>query len=111
VDGIRFLPAPARRIPVWAAGFPGKLRPMRRAARLDGYFPVNLGSPGRFAEAVAQVEALRTGTGPFDYIAELEPGQDSAAYARAGATWLLTGFAPESLSVDHVRGVLREGPR
>jgi alkanesulfonate monooxygenase SsuD/methylene tetrahydromethanopterin reductase-like flavin-dependent oxidoreductase (luciferase family) len=110
VDGIRFLPTPARRIPVWAAGFPGKLRPMRRAARLDGYFPVNLGSADRFAEAVAQVEALRRGTGPFDYVAEAEPGEDSSPYARAGATWILTGFDPESLSAGHVRGVLREGP-
>ncbi|WP_370971149.1 LLM class flavin-dependent oxidoreductase [Amycolatopsis sp. cg9] len=111
VDGIRFLPTPVRRIPVWAAGFPGKLRPMRRAARLDGYFPVNLDSADRFAEAVAGVEALRTGTGPFDYVAEVRPGQDGAPYARAGATWLLTGFDPESLSVDRVRGVLRDGPR
>ncbi|MEU7791106.1 LLM class flavin-dependent oxidoreductase [Amycolatopsis sp. NPDC049159] len=111
VDGVRFLPTPVGRIPVWAAGFPGKLRPMRRAARLDGYFPVNLDSAGRFAEAVGQVEALRTGGGPFDYVAEIQPGEDSAPYARAGATWLLTGFAPESLSVDHIRGVLRDGPR
>ncbi|WP_290061869.1 LLM class flavin-dependent oxidoreductase [Amycolatopsis solani] len=110
VDGIRFLPAPAGRIPVWAAGFPGKLRPMRRAARLDGYFPVNLDSAGRFADAVAEVEALRTGTGPFDYVAEIQPGDDGSAYARAGATWLLTGFDPEALSVDQVRGVLRDGP-
>ncbi|WP_086840216.1 LLM class flavin-dependent oxidoreductase [Amycolatopsis kentuckyensis] len=111
VDGIRFLPTPARRIPVWAAGFPGKLRPMRRAACLDGYFPVNLGSADHFAEAVAQVEALRAGTEPFDYIAEVEPADEPSPYAAAGATWILTGFDPESLSVDHVRGVLRDGPR
>jgi alkanesulfonate monooxygenase SsuD/methylene tetrahydromethanopterin reductase-like flavin-dependent oxidoreductase (luciferase family) len=111
VDGIRFLPTPVRRIPVWAAGFPGKLRPMRRAARLDGYFPVNLGSPDRFAEVVAQMDALRTDSGPFDYVAEVEAGEDGSAYVRAGATWLLTCFDPESLSVDHVRGVLRDAPR
>ncbi|MFI5592102.1 LLM class flavin-dependent oxidoreductase [Amycolatopsis sp. NPDC051758] len=110
VDGIRFLPTPAKRIPVWAAGFPGKLRPMRRAARLDGFFPVNLTSPDQFAEVVAQVDALRTTTGPFDHVAEIALGDDGSAYARAGATWLLTNFDPESLSVDHVRGVLRDGP-
>ncbi|MFJ1767580.1 LLM class flavin-dependent oxidoreductase [Amycolatopsis sp. NPDC088138] len=110
VDGIRFLPTPTRRIPVWAAGFPANVRPMRRAAGLDGYFPVNLTSPGQFADVVAQVSALRTGSGPFDYVAEVEPGTDSDPYVRAGATWLLTAFAPESLSVDHVRGVLRDGP-
>ncbi|NBH10496.1 LLM class flavin-dependent oxidoreductase [Amycolatopsis sp. SID8362] len=111
VDGIRFRPTPAGRIPVWAAGFPGKLRPMRRAARLDGYFPVNLDSADHLAEAVAGVEALRTGDGPFDYVVEIGPGEDGSPYARAGATWLLTGFEPESLSLDHIRGVLRDGPR
>ena len=110
VDGIRFLPTPVRRIPVWAAGFPGKRRPMQRAARLDGFFPVNLSSPDQFAEAVAQVNALRTSTEPFDHVAEIEPGQDGSPYVAAGATWVLTGFEPESISVDHVRGVLRDGP-
>jgi alkanesulfonate monooxygenase SsuD/methylene tetrahydromethanopterin reductase-like flavin-dependent oxidoreductase (luciferase family) len=110
VDGIRFLPTPVERIPVWAAGFPGKRRPMLRAARLDGFFPVNLTSPDQFAEVVAQVSALRTSTGPFDFVAEATPGEDSSPYVRAGATWLLTGFDPESISVDHVRGVLRDGP-
>lgn len=113
VDGIQFLPRPVQRpgIPVWAAGFPGKARPMRRAARLDGFFPVNLTSPDQFAEAVAQVDALRVDRHrPFDYAAEVEPGADVAAYVAAGATWCLTGFAPESISVAEVRAVLRDGP-
>ncbi|WP_086664817.1 LLM class flavin-dependent oxidoreductase [Lentzea kentuckyensis] len=112
VDGVTFLPRPVQRpgIPVWAAGFPGNAKPMRRAARLDGFFPVNLTSAGQFADAVGQVEALRAGTGPFDYVAEVEPGADITPYAEAGATWCLTAFDPASLSVDHVRGVLRDGP-
>jgi alkanesulfonate monooxygenase SsuD/methylene tetrahydromethanopterin reductase-like flavin-dependent oxidoreductase (luciferase family) len=112
VDGVTFLPRPVQRpgVPVWAAGFPGKVRPMRRAAALDGFFPVNLSSPGEFADAVGQVEALRTGDGPFDYVCEVSPGEDVAPYASAGATWCLTAFDPAALSVDHVRGVLRDGP-
>ncbi|HEV2930130.1 MAG TPA: LLM class flavin-dependent oxidoreductase, partial [Propionibacteriaceae bacterium] len=44
VDGISFLPRPVQRpgVPVWAAGFPGNVKPLRRAARHDGFFPVNL---------------------------------------------------------------------
>ncbi|MEV6285119.1 hypothetical protein [Kribbella sp. NPDC051770] len=110
VDAIQFLPTPVRRIPVWAAGFPGSKRPLRRAARLDGFFPVNLTSADEFAEAVAQVDALRNQEKPYDYAAELEPGQDGTPYERAGATWLLRSFDPASVTVDQVRGVLREGP-
>ncbi|WP_086822426.1 LLM class flavin-dependent oxidoreductase [Allokutzneria sp. NRRL B-24872] len=113
VDGIRFLPTPVRPegIPVWAAGFPGKIRPMRRAARLDGFFPVNLTSPDEFAEAVSQVNDLRAGDDrPYDFVAEVEPGADVSAYVRAGATWCLTAFDPHSVSADEVRGVLRDGP-
>ncbi len=46
VNGVQFLPQPVRqRVPVWVAGFPGKIRPLRRAARYDGFFPVNLEPP------------------------------------------------------------------
>ncbi len=113
VDGIRFLPRPAQRpgVPVWAAGFPGKIRPMRRAARLDGFFPVNLTSPDQFAEVVDQVNALREDHDrPYDFAVEVEPGADVTSYVDAGATWCLTGFDPHSISVDEVRGVLRDGP-
>src|SRR5829696_6561859 len=41
VDEMRFLPRPVQRprVPVWVAGSPGKPRPMRRAARYEGFFP------------------------------------------------------------------------
>ena len=47
VDDIEFLPRPVQRpgVPVWAAGFPGNAKPIRRAARLDGFFPANLEHP------------------------------------------------------------------
>jgi alkanesulfonate monooxygenase SsuD/methylene tetrahydromethanopterin reductase-like flavin-dependent oxidoreductase (luciferase family) len=112
VDNIQFRPRPVQpSIPVWAAGFPGNAKPMRRAARLDGFFPVNLADADHFAEAVAQVNALRDDPAkPFDYVAEVEPGADITPFAKAGATWCLTAFDPASISVDHVRGVLRDGP-
>jgi hypothetical protein len=60
---------------------------------------------------VAQVDAMREDRDrPFDYAVEVEPGQDVTPYVAAGATWCLTSFDPESISVDHVRGVLRDGP-
>jgi alkanesulfonate monooxygenase SsuD/methylene tetrahydromethanopterin reductase-like flavin-dependent oxidoreductase (luciferase family) len=117
VDEMRFLPRPVQRpgVPVWVAGFPGKPKPMRRAARYDGFFPVNLESPDQLAEIVARVGALREQAGrssdePYEVVVALEPGTDPAPYREAGATWWLTGPEPEGLSVDGVRGVIRDGP-
>ncbi|QFU92023.1 LLM class flavin-dependent oxidoreductase [Amycolatopsis sp. YIM 10] len=112
VDGIEFLPRPAQRpgIPVWAAGFPGNVKPLRRAARHDGFFPVNLEHPDQLAEVVSTITGLRNTTAPYDYAVALAPGTDPAPYAEAGATWVLAEFSP-GVSLDEVRGVLREGPR
>jgi alkanesulfonate monooxygenase SsuD/methylene tetrahydromethanopterin reductase-like flavin-dependent oxidoreductase (luciferase family) len=113
VDGITFLPRPVQRpgVPVWVAGFPGNPRPMRRAARYDGFFPVNLTHPDQLAEATATIAGLRGGAAaPHDIAVALPPGTDLAPYAGAGATWWLAEFDPEALSLDQVRGVLRSGP-
>jgi alkanesulfonate monooxygenase SsuD/methylene tetrahydromethanopterin reductase-like flavin-dependent oxidoreductase (luciferase family) len=117
VDAVRFLPRPLQRprVPVWVAGTPGKPRPMRRAARYDGFFPVSLDSPDQLAEIVARIGALREEAGrgpdePYDVIASLDPGVDPAPYHQAGATWGLASPGWEGTSVDKVRGVIREGP-
>jgi alkanesulfonate monooxygenase SsuD/methylene tetrahydromethanopterin reductase-like flavin-dependent oxidoreductase (luciferase family) len=111
VDDVQFLPRPVQRpgVPVWAAGFPGKIKPMRRAARYDGFFPVNLDHPDQVAEVAATIKDLRQ-AGPYDIAVALEPGTDPAPYFEAGATWWLAEFAYDALSVDEVRGVLRDGP-
>jgi len=112
VDNVRFLPRPEQRprIPVWAAAFPGHVKPLRRAARCDGFFPVNLEHVDEFAQAVATVRDLRgENEGPFDIAVELRPGTDVNPYVAAGATWWLTELEP-GISLDEVRGVIREGP-
>jgi alkanesulfonate monooxygenase SsuD/methylene tetrahydromethanopterin reductase-like flavin-dependent oxidoreductase (luciferase family) len=118
VDAMRFLPRPVQRprIPVWVAGFAGKPKPMRRAARYDGFFPINLESPDQLAETVARVRELREEAGrardePYEVIAELEPGVDPAPYREAGATWCLVAPEWEGTSVDQIRGLIQEGPR
>ena len=112
VDDVQFLPRPVQRprIPVWAAAFPGNVKPMRRAARCDGFFPVNLENVDDFAQAVATVRDLRgENEAPFDIAVELRPGTDVNPYAAAGATWWMTELEP-GISLDKVRGVIREGP-
>ncbi len=117
VDGVRFLPRPVQQpgVPVWVATLHGNTRPLRRAARHDGIFPVNFERPDQLAEIVADVCALRKEAGvdaaaPYDVAIALRPGTDPAPYAAAGATWWMVEFPPDAVSVDEVRGVIGDGP-
>ncbi len=99
VEETTFLPTPVQRprIPVWIAGrWPAK-RPMRRAARWDGVFPLDdetpeggVMRPERLAEIVAYVREHREDDASFDVATEgpSEPGVPILApYAEAGLTW------------------------
>ena len=117
VDGMRFLPRPVQRpgVPVWVAGFYGKPRPLRRAVRHQGFFPVNLENPDQLAEIVSDLAALRREEGRdatehYDVVAALPPGNDPTPYVAAGATWWLVEFPWDAVSVDQARGVIRDGP-
>ena len=117
VDAMRFLPRPMQRpgIPIWVAGFYGKPKPLRRAIRYQGFFPVGLEHPDQLAEIARELTRLRQEMGPdaadpFDIAVELEPGSDPVPYAAAGATWGLVAFPWDPVSVDQVRGVIRAGP-
>ncbi len=117
VDGMRFLPRPVQRpgVPVWVAGYYGKPRPVRRAARHQGFFPLGLDHPEQLAEIVARLAALRREAGrdptePYDVVVALPPGDDPAPYAAAGATWWLVEFPWDAPSIDQVRAVIRDGP-
>jgi alkanesulfonate monooxygenase SsuD/methylene tetrahydromethanopterin reductase-like flavin-dependent oxidoreductase (luciferase family) len=117
VDGIRFLPTPVQEpgIPIWVATLYGNTKPLPRAARHDGFFPVNLEHPEQLADLVDRVNELRRTSGddlrrPYDVAMALAPGADPAPFVEAGATWILVEFAPAEVTLDAVRGVLRDGP-
>ncbi|WP_255560036.1 LLM class flavin-dependent oxidoreductase [Salinibacterium sp. M195] len=114
VDDFEFQPPPYRRegIPVWVGGLAGRTKPQQRAARHDGYVPVNLMHPDQLAEAVVAIDDARShaGTTPYDIVAALPPETDPQPFAKAGATWWLPEFDPETLTLDLVRGVIRGGP-
>ena len=116
VDGMRFLPRPVQRpgVPVWVAGFYGKPRPLRRAARRRGSSrqPRASRAARRDRRAAHRAAQKRTSTlEPFDVVAALPAGDDPAPYAAAGATWWVVDFPGEAVSVDQVHsGVIRDGP-
>ncbi len=95
--GGEFEPPPLQspRIPIWcAARYPNR-RPVRRAARWDGLFPIDLEHPEQLAELVAEVPPP-----PFDVVVTNPPGADPAPWERAGATWCLTDFGKEPRRSD-----------
>jgi alkanesulfonate monooxygenase SsuD/methylene tetrahydromethanopterin reductase-like flavin-dependent oxidoreductase (luciferase family) len=115
-DGVRFLPRPVQepRIPVWGAAVGGRRRagPLRRAARLDGVFPVDA-TLDEFREVVAEVRDLRGSLEGYEIAAEIEPDAESAVlddFAEAGATWIMHSF-PVHTTADEVANVVARGPR
>jgi alkanesulfonate monooxygenase SsuD/methylene tetrahydromethanopterin reductase-like flavin-dependent oxidoreductase (luciferase family) len=106
-----FEPVPVQqpRIPVWVAGEWPHRRPVQRALRWDGLFPVGLPGPDALAELTAEVRQSRPDPSSFDVIVEVPPSDDPQAWARAGATWTLTFSGPEPTRAG-VREVIDAGP-
>ena len=110
--GGEFEPPPVQqpRIPVWAAGRWPMRKPLRRAARWDGFFPIELPGPEGLAEMRGELLELRgNAEGAFDLVAEIDPGDDPAPWADAGATWVLTSFGRQP-RLDEVRRAIDAGP-
>src|SRR2546430_2274666 len=125
VDGVRLVPRPLRRVPIWVAGRYGSRRPLRRAARFDGFFPINtkwdpadLLTPGQLAEMLAVVRAERGDLDGFEVVAAGYSESSSrktaagriAAYAEAGATWWFETLEPRRGDLDELRERVRMGP-
>ncbi len=87
--GGEFEPRPLDRIPIWVAARWPNRKPLRRAARHDGVFPIDLPGPEELKEVLAQLDR------PGDVVVTNPAGTDPAPWAEAGATWCLTGFGPQ----------------
>ncbi len=85
--GGEFEPRPLGTIPIWVAARWPNRRPLRRAERYDGVFPIDLPGP----EALAEMPS-RPG---FEIVVTNPAGTDEAPWVAAGATWCLTGFGPQ----------------
>ena len=98
------------RIPVWvAANWPHR-RPVRRAIRWDGLFPIDLPGPEGLAELAEEVRQAHAGSDdPFDLVVEVPPGADVNGWETAGATWVLTSIDPQPPEPE-IRAVIDAGP-
>ena len=91
VDSMVFTPGPIQipRIPIWvAARGAGAVRPLMRASRLDGLFPVRttLDQLSRMLDVIGTNRGDLEG---FDVAFVQELGQDSSALEQAGVTWVM----------------------
>ena len=96
--GGEFEPPPLQqpRIPIWiAARYPNR-RPLRRAARYDGLFPIDMPGPDALAELLAGFDA----PDPFEVVVTNPPEADPAPWIAAGATWCLTGFGTQPTAAE-----------
>lgn len=100
---------PAARVPLWLAGRFGNAAPLRRAARYDGFFVIDLGGPDDLDRVGSDLAAHDPAPG-FDVVVDLRPGQDVAPWLDRGATWVLQRIGPYDLDLAEVRRVVAAGP-
>lgn len=94
-DHVVVLPRPVQqpRIPMWFAARGGASKPVRRAARYDGLFPIEVDE----AQLAAMLDVVRTERGSLDGFDVMVRPTDDLRYARLaalGATWAITGPSP-----------------
>jgi len=108
-DGLTLRPTPLQRPgpSVWVAARYGNRKPLRRAARHDGVFPIGLPGADQLEEVLRGIGPVRPG---YDVAVAGPPGTDPRPYADAGATWWLTSFPAYGLTRDAVRGAVLDGP-
>jgi alkanesulfonate monooxygenase SsuD/methylene tetrahydromethanopterin reductase-like flavin-dependent oxidoreductase (luciferase family) len=107
-----FEPRPLQepRIPIWVAARWPHRRPLRRAARWDGIFPIELPGPEALGELAGELAQRRSDDlKGFELVVDLEPGLELEPWREAGATWILTDFGPKPRAT-RVREVITHGP-
>ncbi len=94
-DGVDVLPRPVQRprIPLWLAARATARKPVRRAARYDGLYPIEVDAKG-LREMLEAVREERGGLEDFDVATSPSNAQEFEDFAEAGMTWALKGAAP-----------------
>ncbi|MDA8297703.1 MAG: LLM class flavin-dependent oxidoreductase [Actinomycetota bacterium] len=113
--GVTFLPVPVQRprIPLWGAalGRRPRLGPLRRAAALDGIFPV-LATPDQIRWILDVIRNERGSLEGFDVALELPPDAPAArldGLIELGANWAMVGLT-ETTSLSEAIALARSDP-
>lgn len=125
VETTPLLPTPRQaRLPIWAACRWPNRKPLARAARLQGCFPIFATTDQPPPPDPAEVTAIRAALADLGAASDIDlvvrcslSGQDGArtsdtvaALGQAGATWVLENFGPTEPPAVVVERVVRQGP-
>lgn len=99
-DGVTLLPPAFQRpVPIWMAVRTLNRRPARRAATVDGIFPIEL-SPTEVGELLAVIATERGNLERFDVVALASSGHSRSEWEAAGATWWFADLEPGATAFD-----------
>jgi alkanesulfonate monooxygenase SsuD/methylene tetrahydromethanopterin reductase-like flavin-dependent oxidoreductase (luciferase family) len=108
LQDVTFLPVPVQpRVPIWGATERTSGRPVRRAATLDGVFPVRL-QPSDLPALLDNVSRLRPG-GLDGYDVVIAGTDDWRQWRDAGATWWLREL-PWGSPLSESVAIVESGP-
>jgi alkanesulfonate monooxygenase SsuD/methylene tetrahydromethanopterin reductase-like flavin-dependent oxidoreductase (luciferase family) len=95
-DSVVALPRPFQqpRIPLWFAARGGARKPVRRASRFDGLFPIEV-DRDELAEMLDVVQTERGGLDDFDVMVRPGPDLRYATLHDSGVTWAVNGPGPD----------------
>jgi alkanesulfonate monooxygenase SsuD/methylene tetrahydromethanopterin reductase-like flavin-dependent oxidoreductase (luciferase family) len=110
IDGVALLPRPIQqpRIPMWFATRGSATRPVRRAARYDGVFAIEIDRDG-LQRVVRLVKETRGHLDDFDVAVHATPGVDLSEWEGDGATWAMWSFPP-GVGASELRARIETGP-
>ena len=110
VDGVRISPGPRQqpRIPMWFGTKGRSDRTLRRAARYDGLYPIEVNGD-EIRRMVEVISKMRGGLDGFSLALSAHPGVDLAELEALGATWVMHAFWPGHRPEQVIR-FLAKGP-
>jgi alkanesulfonate monooxygenase SsuD/methylene tetrahydromethanopterin reductase-like flavin-dependent oxidoreductase (luciferase family) len=109
---VEYRPVAARPggIPIWLAARWPNPAPLRRAAKYQGVFVIQMTEPSDVAELRQRLSDSGADLEHFDIVVLGAAGDDVSAWADAGVTWLLTQIGPFELAFAAAREVVLAGP-
>ena len=105
-DHVTVLPRPVQqpRIPLWFAARGGATKPVRRAARYDGLYPIEIDHDDVLRDMLEIVREERGDLDGFDVIIRPDDAAQYRRFEELGVTWAITGPAPGDPGVLELAG-------
>jgi alkanesulfonate monooxygenase SsuD/methylene tetrahydromethanopterin reductase-like flavin-dependent oxidoreductase (luciferase family) len=98
------------RPPIWIAATLPHVKPIARARRWDGIFPLDSRTGAPSVATLAELVTTIGAPAGFDVVGTLIPDIPASDLARAGATWAMDGPASPAESIADVRARIQDGP-